>query len=592
MTRYKCSVKDGELTIKSKLGGDEQINPRELELLSGGGIRGVMKVKKGSFGKLIFTAPAAEPLKRYLMNGLTKEEFASVVAQFVRVLMELDRYALQMRNLELYVEGVYITPVTRELMFIYRPVVNKVAGCDLNGFIRSLIEFATFSTLQDRAYVAELESILRDIEKFPPKTMSDYVCRLDKATYDRELARMDGSQQQAQYAPPQNGWGAPAPEQLGGGYAAPFDQPQGFANGWGNAQTPDNEETTYSGFDQFAPSMPQQPSFSPQNFQSEWAEEPTGIDNSYDGTDNGYWAPQRPAQGSTPNYEEMMTGLWAEGGQNPAPAPEPAPEPAPAPEPEPAETPQWMKNDPPYSPPVSGAENKFEPEMPTTVDDGAAPFSPPPQPAADYDEATNIDFSYGGYNEPPQQSSFGEAPGAYAQPRQPEPAQDFDEPLTGFMDDYQPPEPSYSEPVSRKPQQSAYDEPPTGFMDDYQPESKRGSRRFEPAPAPAPEPRRSAPVVRATLERCGTGDVYTIKQDEVLIGKDRLGADIYIDGNPAVSRRHALITSRGGRFYITDMRSLNHTFVNGREIRAEQEFEIKDGSRLCLADENFIFRIR
>ena len=78
----------------------------------------------------------------------------------------------------------------------------------------------------------------------------------------------------------------------------------------------------------------------------------------------------------------------------------------------------------------------------------------------------------------------------------------------------------------------------------------------------------------------------------MLIGKDRLGADIYIDGNPAVSRRHALITSRGGRFYITDMRSLNHTFVNGREIRAEQEFEIKDGSRLCLADENFIFRIR
>ena len=63
MTRYKCSVKDGELTIKSKLGGDEQINPRELELLSGGGIRGVMKVKKGSFGKLIFTAPrAAEAL--------------------------------------------------------------------------------------------------------------------------------------------------------------------------------------------------------------------------------------------------------------------------------------------------------------------------------------------------------------------------------------------------------------------------------------------------------------------------------------------------------------------------------------------------
>lgn len=566
MIRYKCSVKDGELTIKSKLGADEQINPRELELLSGGGIRGVMRVKKGSFGKLVFTAPAGEPLKRYLMNGLTKEDFASVVAQFVRVLMELDRYALQMRNLELYVEGVYITPATRELMFIYRPVVNKPGGCDLNGFIRSLIKFATFSTLQDRAYVDELESILRDIEKFPPKTMSDYVCRLDKATYDRELARME-SMQQAQYVPPQNNWGAPpVQEPFGGCAAAAYEQPQGFANGWGGGMPmPDGEETTYGGADPFAsPMTPQQ-----QSFRSEWAEEPTGIDNSYGGTNNGYWAPQRPAQGGTPNYDEMMTGLWAEGGQSSAPAPEPVPEPAPA------ETPQWMKTDPPYSSPAGGGLNGFEPEMPTTVDDSAVLFNQPPQPAADYEMMTNIDFGSGGYNEPPRQSSFGEAQNAYA-PRRQEPAQTFDEPLTGFMDDYQPPEPSYAEPVPQKPSAAAYDEPPTGFMDDYQP----------------PEPKRSAPTVRATLERCGTGDVYTIKQDEVLVGKDRLGADIYIDGNPAVSRRHALITSRGGRFYITDMRSLNHTFVNGRELRAEQEVEIKDGSRFCLADENFIFRIR
>ncbi len=326
----------------------------------------------------------------------------------------------------------------------------------------------------------------------------------------------------------------------------------------------DNEETTYGAADPFASPMTPE-----QSFRSEWAEEPTGIDNSYDGTNNGYWAQQRPMQGGTPNYEEMMTGLWAEGGQSPAPAPAPEPESAPA------DTPQWAKTEPPYSPQPGGAESKPEPELTTTVQEDAPSFTPSPQPAAGYEELTNIDFGSGGYNEPPRQSSFGEAQNAYA-PRRQEPAQDFDEPLTGFMDDYQPPEPSYAEPVSQKPSAEAYDEPPTGFMDDYQP----------------PEPRRQAPVVRATLERCGTGDVYTIKQDEVLVGKDRLGADIYIDGNPAVSRRHALITSRGGRFYITDMRSLNHTFVNGRELRAEQEVEIKDGSRLCLADENFIFRIR
>lgn len=124
-TVYKSSISDGELIIKSKLAREEIINPREWELLSSGSMRGIMKVKKGSFNRLIFTAPESEPLKRFLMQGLTKEEFASVLAQLVRVLMELDQYALQMCNLELHIESVYITPRTRELIFIYRPVMNK-----------------------------------------------------------------------------------------------------------------------------------------------------------------------------------------------------------------------------------------------------------------------------------------------------------------------------------------------------------------------------------------------------------------------------------------------------------------------------------
>lgn len=564
MADYNCSIKDGELRIKSKLGKDEQINPRELELLSGGGIRGVMRVKKGSFGKLVFTAPAAEPLKRYLMRGLTKEEFASVVAQFVRVLMELDRYALQMRNLELYVEGVYITPATRELMFIYRPVVNKSVGCDLNGFIRSLIEFATFSTLQDRAYVSELESVLRDIEKFPPKTMSDYVRRLDKETYDRELARVDRAQQ-AQYVPPQSGWGAPAPEPYGG-YAGQFGQAQDFSGGWnGGFQAQESEdETTYGGSGAY-----REPAPTPgQGFEAEWNEEPTGIDNSYEGTSNDYWANQRPVQNGAPNYEEMVTGLWEDASQTPAPE----------------SAPGWTNGGAgqagAYAPPAGG----FEPKTTKTPDEDSAPQ----QSYGSYDEATSIDFgNYSGYGAAPQQNAFPGRQDAYAPPSPAE--QGFDEPLTMVSDDELQPEPSYSEPAPYTPPQSEFDEPLTGFVDDYAPPVQSSPpRRAEPAP----ERRRQAPVVRATLERCATGDVYTIKQDEVLIGKDRLGADIYIDGNPAVSRRHALITSRGGRFYITDMRSLNHTFVNGREIRAEQELEIKDGSRLCLADENFIFRIR
>lgn len=484
-TVYKSSISDGELIIKSKLAREEIINPREWELLSSGSMRGIMKVKKGSFNRLIFTAPESEPLKRFLMQGLTKEEFASVLAQLVRVLMELDQYALQMCNLELHIESVYITPRTRELIFIYRPVMNKESCNNLNGFIRSLIEYTTFSTLQDRAYVAELESILRDIEKFPPKTMSDYVCRLDKATYDRELSWSTGEDQPTQMQFDQMCAGGMRQEKQGCGKIDPEHLWRSYDSRGGGIDESTGLYEVYDGFDvrsgeRAFGATHESTGYIRQRCCSAWEEAPTSVgddeeltaaDTTYTSEDIGSCKKPQP-QDSNSQYEDPLTGVWEE----------------------PEE--QGYSEDPPTSAEYEPLEIKTEPER-------------------------------------------------YC-----------DDLLTDFIEG-----PQYKQ-ASAKPY---------------------GSAR---------EIRSAGPRVLATLERCSTGEVYAIKQDEILIGKDRLGADIYIDGNPAVSRRHALITEHAGKFYITDMRSLNHTFVNGRELRAEQEFEIKDGSRLCLADENFIFRIR
>lgn len=519
MISYKSSIKDGELIIKSKLGGGERINPCEWELVSGGSIRGLMKVKRGSFGKLIFSSPEAEPLKRYLMKGITKEEFASVIAQFVRVLTEIDKYALQTRNLEMYAEGVYITPRTRELIFIYRPVLDKEVGSDLNGFIRSLIDYATFSTLQDRAYVAELESILRDIEKYPPKTMSDYVCRLDKATYDRELSRSMGSRS---HSGTQDPWGDDDET-----WVEPEREDYGSSDGYGSQGSYDYEdETTFGEYEQ---------------------QEETYVDSG-----NMYW--KMPDVKEQQSFDEPLTGMW-EDQEEPTDAYD-------------------MKY---YSEPEAQTSVSDEAPVNVTYEEASGGmYRDVPIPSAGSGGAYEASAGSSGYDEPMTEvEDYQDGPSEYDEPpTDVEPysggPSEYDEPLTDV------------EPYSGGP--SKPDEPPTDVDD----------RRDEPVPRRRPPERRggSAPRVYATIERCSTGEVYAIKQDEILIGKDRLGADIYIDGNPAVSRRHALISQRAGRFFITDVGSLNHTFVNGRELRAEQEFEIRDGSRLCLADENFIFRTR
>jgi pSer/pThr/pTyr-binding forkhead associated (FHA) protein len=57
-----------------------------------------------------------------------------------------------------------------------------------------------------------------------------------------------------------------------------------------------------------------------------------------------------------------------------------------------------------------------------------------------------------------------------------------------------------------------------------------------------------------------------------------------------VSRRHAQIQADGGKYYISDMGSLNDTLLNGERIRGQQE--LFDGARLTIGMHTLVFSYR
>lgn len=78
-----------------------------------------------------------------------------------------------------------------------------------------------------------------------------------------------------------------------------------------------------------------------------------------------------------------------------------------------------------------------------------------------------------------------------------------------------------------------------------------------------------------------------------VIGKDAqapIPNDLIIK-HPEVSRNHAMITYRDGGYFITDMTSLNGTFVNGEKIPSGVEMNINPGDVISLSDQKFTFRI-
>ena len=60
--------------------------------------------------------------------------------------------------------------------------------------------------------------------------------------------------------------------------------------------------------------------------------------------------------------------------------------------------------------------------------------------------------------------------------------------------------------------------------------------------------------------------------------------------NTAISSRHAQIIEKNGEYYIVDMGSLNHVYINNSRIPENIEVALKNNTTFRLADEEFIFK--
>lgn len=82
-----------------------------------------------------------------------------------------------------------------------------------------------------------------------------------------------------------------------------------------------------------------------------------------------------------------------------------------------------------------------------------------------------------------------------------------------------------------------------------------------------------------------------VQKNEYIIGKKRDCVDGFLGMSAAVSRMHCKILRRGGQFFLTDLGSSNHTYVNSTMVSPNEEKELMDGGRVRIADIDFTVRI-
>lgn len=91
------------------------------------------------------------------------------------------------------------------------------------------------------------------------------------------------------------------------------------------------------------------------------------------------------------------------------------------------------------------------------------------------------------------------------------------------------------------------------------------------------------------LFRVKTKECLPIKKSMVSLGKQQENVDLFIGDNARISRNHANIFERNGNYYIIDLNSMNHTYVDDVLIPGNVETRIYFGTKIRLADEEFEF---
>ncbi len=79
-----------------------------------------------------------------------------------------------------------------------------------------------------------------------------------------------------------------------------------------------------------------------------------------------------------------------------------------------------------------------------------------------------------------------------------------------------------------------------------------------------------------------------INGEEVIIGKVASVTTVQIDSK-VISRMHAKIYKKEEEWKIVDLLSTNGTYLNGKRLKAEEEYALKEGDKVKFADLEYVF---
>lgn len=200
MSKLKVSIKKSTVTAMMKAGRKERINETELSQLARIKPCGIMHVTKTKKDSVIYTCPANINLTDRLKKAISKYDFFFMIEQIVIMVEDVYNNGLNVNSVRFNMDDVYINEMTKEMYFIYFPIVGGQESADIVGFIENIIYTMTPVINEDANYISRFMYYVRSFHGFNGNAIEKYISREERAVVNvlkNKAVTMQQTMQQA-----------------------------------------------------------------------------------------------------------------------------------------------------------------------------------------------------------------------------------------------------------------------------------------------------------------------------------------------------------------------------------------------------------
>ena len=181
MSKLKVSIKKSTVTAMMKAGRKERINETELSQLARIKPCGIMHVTKTKKDSVIYMCPANINLTDRLKKAISKYDFFFMIEQIVIMVEDVYNNGLNVNSVRFNMDDVYINEMTKEIYFIYFPIVGGQESADIVGFIENIIYTMTPVINEDTNYISRFMYYVRSFHGFNGNAIEKYITREERA---------------------------------------------------------------------------------------------------------------------------------------------------------------------------------------------------------------------------------------------------------------------------------------------------------------------------------------------------------------------------------------------------------------------------